>query len=157
MQFGKHPDKRNTYPTKNSEKMEERTIEAINTEKKDSAVREILEEEKLQKAKKIFNEGIQFHKEGKYHGAISRYKVAMSIDPECTNDAYFNIALSYHQARKYHAAIQYYQKAIDANPENEKAYSGIGYVYKDLDNPIKANEYFQKWSDLNKKNISLPL
>lgn len=136
--------------------MEESTIEQIDAEKKDAASKEILDDEKSKKAKKIFDEGIQFYKEGKYHGAISRYKVAMSIDPKCTNDAYFNIALSYHQARKYNAAIQYYLKAIDANPENANAYSGIGYAYKDSDNQTMANEYFQKWNDLNKKNVPLP-
>jgi len=106
------------------------------------------EEEKSIKAKKLFSEGDKYYKEGKYHGAISRYKVAMNLRPEYTNDACYNIGLSYHQARKYNAAIQYFQKVIDSNPEYANAYLGIGYAYKDSDNQAMANKYFQKWKEL---------
>ncbi|MCH8902561.1 MAG: tetratricopeptide repeat protein, partial [Bacteroidetes bacterium] len=65
--------------------------------------------------KKHLEKGKQQFDTGDIRGALSHYKIALSIDPECAL-VHFNLGFAFYESQDHSAAEQSYQRAIELEP-----------------------------------------
>jgi len=94
--------------------------------------------------RKLIEEGIKLHDTAKYEEAISKYKEALTLEPDNT-DANYEIALTYFNTTAKKDAIPYLQKIVQTkNSSTVMAYDMLGSIY-DIDNkPDQAIEFFNR-------------
>jgi cytochrome c-type biogenesis protein CcmH/NrfG len=82
-----------------------------------------------QKAQELVERGIQYHDQGKYSLAISKYQEALKLEPKFSA-AYYEMAHSYYAQKDYDNAIKNAKKVIKLKQGNEsQAYVLIGNIY----------------------------
>jgi tetratricopeptide (TPR) repeat protein len=77
---------------------------------------------------KVFEEGVELSKAGKYDESIAKFNEAVAQVPNCF-DCYYNIGYANTQKKDWAAAEAAYKKAIELKPEHCPAWSGLANVY----------------------------
>lgn len=83
-----------------------------------------MEQEKLQKAAALVNEGLRAQQEGNMERAIELYRNSIEVLPTAEGHTYLGWALSYQG--KLDEAIEHCHHAIDLDPEFGNPYNDIG-------------------------------
>ena len=71
-----------------------------------------------EKLHELIRQGIEFHDQGKYDGAIAKYKAALEIDKKSTI-ANYELSYTYFVTKKYNEAIKHSKIVINQNTENQ--------------------------------------
>jgi len=82
-------------------------------------------------ANTYFNLGLALANAGDYHGAITKYTVAIRLKPDFP-DAYNNRGVAYRHIGDFNSAIANYDVAIRLNSKYAAAYNNRGYAYRKL-------------------------
>jgi tetratricopeptide (TPR) repeat protein len=77
---------------------------------------------------KIFDEGVEASKAGKYDDAIAKFTEAAGMVPNCA-DCYYNIGVANVQKQDLAAAETAYKKAIELKPDHCDALANLANVY----------------------------
>jgi tetratricopeptide (TPR) repeat protein len=96
---------------------------------------------KTAELKKVFEEGVAASKAGNYDEAMTKFKAASEINPNCY-DCFYNIAYSASQKKDYDGAEAAYKKAIEIKADYAEAYSGLANIYnatRKFDEAAKAS------------------
>jgi tetratricopeptide (TPR) repeat protein len=83
---------------------------------------------KTAELKKVFEDGVAASKAGNYDEAITKFKAAAEINPNCY-DCFYNIAYSASQKKDFDAAEVAYKKAIEIKADYAEAYAGLANIY----------------------------
>jgi tetratricopeptide (TPR) repeat protein len=97
----------------------------------------------MDKAKKHYKLGVEYHKQELTDRAIEELKQALEIDPNY-EEAHYELGLIYHEQDDYKNAFQELQQAVKLNPEHAEAHYRLGYVYQGLKGYTQALEEFNK-------------
>lgn len=96
------------------------------------------------KVKELVSQGTELHDQGKYDEAITKYKMALSIDNNSTL-ANYELSYTYMVTEKYSDAIKYSKKVIEQNSENQHgAYIVLG---SSLDMSGKADKAIKAYEE----------
>jgi WD40 repeat protein/Flp pilus assembly protein TadD len=98
---------------------------------------------KLNSVDVYINQGLTYHRQGKYKQAISNYSQAIALNPN-SDKAYSNRAAAYNDQKDYQKAIADSSKAISLNPTYASAYINRGLAY------YHQGNYQQAIADYNK-------
>ncbi len=82
-------------------------------------------------ANTYFNRGLALVNAGDYHGAITKYTIAIRLKPAFP-DAYNNRGVAYRHIGDFESAIANYDVAIRLKPNYAAAYNNRGYAYRKL-------------------------
>jgi tetratricopeptide (TPR) repeat protein len=77
---------------------------------------------------KLFEEGVEFSKAGKFDESIAKFNEALVQLPACA-DCYYNIGFASTQKKDYAAAETAYKKAIELKADHCPAWAGLANVY----------------------------
>lgn len=92
-------------------------------------------------ANTYFNRGLALANARDYHGAITKYTIAIRLKPNFP-DAYNNRGVAYRRIDDFESAIANYDVAIRLNPKYAAAYNNRGYAYRKLGRFAEAiNDY----------------
>ena len=123
-------------------------------------------DEKELSAEDFFNTGVELSSQQDYEGAIQKFSIAISLDPQYA-DAYLKRGvatknlIAYNKSSDYQSAIDDFNKAIELNPDNPVPHNHLAMLMKKLgsdqgvideytkaietpDNPNKGFAYFQR-------------
>jgi tetratricopeptide (TPR) repeat protein len=78
--------------------------------------------------KKIFAEGVEASRAGKYDDAIAKFQEALKTTPDCF-DCYNNIGFAYAEKKDYANAEAAFKKALELKPDYAQAYLGLANLY----------------------------
>ncbi|MBF0101300.1 MAG: tetratricopeptide repeat protein [Desulfobacterales bacterium] len=76
-----------------------------------------------------YNQGVDFHRQGHLHGAITCYQMAIKMNPKFS-EAFFNMANALGDLGLMQEALFCYQQAVHINPEDSVAYYNMGNIYQ---------------------------
>lgn len=115
------------------------------------------------KLKELISQGIEYHDQGKYDEAISRYKAALELDKKSTL-ANYELSYTYFVTKQYDDAIKYSTIAIKQNSHNQHesySYVVLGSCLDLKGKPSKAiktyEEGLSKFPNSNLLNYNLAL
>ena len=86
-----------------------------------------------------------------YPSAITHYKAALRMDPEC-DDALYGIGVCLLDLEHYFESIHYFRKAIDLNRDEESYWIGLASAEYETGNIVAAMEAYDEAADLNAQN-----
>ena len=72
---------------------------------------------------------------------------AIKLDPY-SDEAYFLLADIYKREEKWESALNAYFKAIEIEDSREEYFDGLAKMYDKLNEPIKAEQYFDEVMEL---------
>lgn len=109
----------------------------------------------------LVSQGIEFHDQGKYDEAISKYKAALEIDKKSTL-ANYELSYTYFVTKQYDDAIKYSTIAIKKNSNNQhESYVVLGSCLDLTGKPSKAIKIYEeglsKFPNSNLLNYNLSL
>jgi superkiller protein 3 len=99
--------------------------------------------EKINNAKRAYNDGNTLYKKGQFDEALVAYDKAISLDPGYSK-AYYGKGLTFDKQRKLEEAIAAFKKAVEIDPSYDKAFSALGSIYKDNKNYTESINAYQK-------------
>jgi Tfp pilus assembly protein PilF len=86
----------------------------------------------LEEARRHYNLGFNYGKEGKHDQAIREFKQVIELSPTY-RDAHSNLGTSYAATGKYDQAIREFKQAIELDPNDGKTHLGLATVYFVID------------------------
>ncbi len=108
-----------------------------------SALAQDTDEERLNKAKEYYNEGVQMMKNGDTAAALTAYQGAISMDADYA-DAYLNVGVIYFGRQNYDLALESFRTASEKDPQNVDALANLGRVQTKLRRNVEAEASFAK-------------
>jgi len=99
-------------------------------------------------AKAAYDIGVKFSADRNYPAAISKYKMALAVDPHFAI-AYINLGLGYYNMHIYDSAIESFNKGLAINPKMAYGYIGMGLCYSSNKEYPKAAENYRKALELD--------
>jgi len=109
--------------------------------------------EKLNNAKRAYNNGNTLYKKGQFDEALAAYDKAINLDSNYSK-AFYGKGLTFVKQRKYEEAIEAYKQAIEIDPSYARAYSAMGSVYKDMKKYNESVEAYQKAIEIDTKSYA---
>lgn len=115
----------------------------------------------VDKIKELISQGIEFHDQGKYDEAISKYKAALELDKKSAL-ANYELSYTYFVTSQYDDAIKYSTIAIKQNSDHQhESYVVLGSCLDLTGKPLKAiktyEEGLSKFPNSNLLNYNLAL
>ena len=98
-----------------------------------------------------YNLAICFLKKNNLEEALKHLFLAIVKDSNYY-DAYFELARLYRNKKDFNKSLEYYYVAIKLLPTEPKTYIGLGILYLEINNLIKAEENLRKAIALDNKN-----
>lgn len=109
-------------------------------------------------ARNHLNRGVEAYTAKNFDAAAEEFKSAVELDPELV-DAYLYLAASYRaqfvpqvptpeNLRKGQEAIASFQKVLELDPKNVNAMGNIADIYRNMNEPDKAKEWYHKLMDV---------
>jgi tetratricopeptide (TPR) repeat protein len=98
---------------------------------------------KVDRAKKLNNEGVQFYQAHNNAMAVQKLKMALELNPSCA-DAWYNLGLISFEQRNLPVAISMYEKAINAGPESEWYHLNLAIAYEQQGSHNEAIDHYEK-------------
>ena len=86
---------------------------------------------KMDKAKKHYELGVEYHKQELADQAIEELQQAIKIDPNYA-EAHYELGVLYHEKENYKAAFREFQQAVKSNPDYAEAHFRLGIIYQVL-------------------------
>lgn len=105
------------------------------------------EVQELTEAQKSIDSGWELYKERKFNEAVIQFSnaIPLSSDDDSTSIAYTGIGASYFLLKDYEKAEDAMNKALSLNPNNNRAHTGLGFIYLfDSKDYNKAEEEFSQ-------------
>jgi tetratricopeptide (TPR) repeat protein len=99
----------------------------------------------------LYNLGNIYYDLEKWDQAVARYEEALRINPNLSA-ARQNLANALAKDRRFAEAIAEYQRLLRMNPEDPEIYYNLSLVYRQLGDNNKAEDYYQKFWELEFKN-----
>ena len=100
---------------------------------------------------RIFNSGLEHHKNGDLAAAIEAYGKALVLDPGAA-DTYNNLGVALRSTGKLRAAIACYRRGLVLHPNHPNIYSNMGNAYRELGHLQLSVASHHKAIKLNSKN-----
>lgn len=113
------------------------------------------------KTKELILQGVEFHDQGKYDEAISKYKAALKLDRKSTL-ANYELSYTYFVTKQYDDAIKYSTIAIKQNADHQhESYVVLGNSLDLTGKPLNAIKIYEeglsKFPNSNLLNYNLAL
>ncbi len=99
-------------------------------------------------AQKIFNQAEQLKQQGKIAEAISCYRLAIELDPNC-DDYYYKLGNIFQKLGQLIQASIYYHQAIEINNNHSWSYHALGEILTQQKQIDKAIFYYRKAIEKN--------
>ncbi len=109
--------------------------------------------ERLNNAKRAYNDGNTLYKKGQFDEALAAYDKAINLDSNYSK-AFYGKGLTYVKQRKYDEAVEAFGKAVEIDPSYDKAYSAMGSTYKDMKKYNESVEAYQKAIEIDQTGYS---
>ncbi len=109
--------------------------------------------ERLNNAKRSYNDGNTLYKKGQFDEALAAYDKAISLDPNYSK-AYYGKGLTFDKQRKYAEAVEVFRKAVEIDPSYDRAYSALGSTYKAMKNFDESVNAYQKAIEIDQTGYS---
>ncbi len=110
--------------------------------------------ERINNAKRAYNDGNTLFKKGQYDEALAAYDKAISLD-DGYSKAYYGKGLTFVKQRKLDEAIEVFKKAVEIDPSYDRAYSALGSANKDKKNFTESIAAYQKAMEINQKDETI--
>lgn len=111
------------------------------------AAREKLETERLEKAKKYFDDGMKYIENGQFAQAKDKFEELLRLTPD-DDKVYFQLGIVYNNLKEYNKAKAMFQKVTEINSNNAEAYYEIALIHKNAEEYDKAKEILQKVAEI---------
>jgi len=104
----------------------------------------------MDKAKKHYELGVEYHKQEQEEQAIKELQEALKIDPNYAK-AHYELGVLYHEKEDYGSAVQEFQRAIKIDPDYAEAHFRLGGIYQLLRGYDQALREFEEVLRINPK------
>ena len=90
---------------------------------------------------KILEKNVEYT--GEVEQAKKKFEERIRIDTS-NYESYYQLGCIYFRKSKHRKEIKYLNRCLEINPEYGKAYFVLGRIYYDLNQDIRAKQYFEK-------------